>query len=81
MTAAEMQKKLEALEAENAALKAKGKKPFSLKVSDKGALSIYGLQRFPVTLYKEQWIDILETHRDEILKFMAENDTKLKNKE
>lgn len=52
----------------------------TLKVSEKGALSVYGLGRFPVTLYKEQWSRLLD-HTDEIRAFLAENDEKLKKKE
>ena len=51
----------------------------SLKVSEKGAVSVYGLGRFPVTLYKEQWIRLLDMV-DEIRAFIKENETKLKTK-
>ena len=59
----------------------KVKKPakVTLKVSEKGALSVYGLGRFPVTLYKEQWVRLLET-AEEIKVFIRENDEKLKTK-
>jgi hypothetical protein len=50
------------------------------KVSEKGAISVYGLQRMPVTLYVEQWQRLLD-FADEIRKFMTENDAKLKRKE
>jgi len=50
------------------------------KVSEKGAISIYGLQRMPVTLYVEQWERLL-AFGDEIKSFMKENDSKLKRKE
>jgi hypothetical protein len=50
------------------------------KVSEKGAISVYGLQRMPVTLYVEQWTRLLE-FADELQKFMKENDSKLKRKE
>jgi hypothetical protein len=50
------------------------------KVSEKGAISVYGLQRMPVTLYVEQWQRLLD-FADEIRKFMQENDAKLKRKE
>ena len=52
----------------------------TLKVSEKGALSVYGLGRFPVTLYKEQWLRLL-TVTDQIKAFIQENDDKLKKKE
>jgi hypothetical protein len=50
------------------------------KVSEKGAISVYGLQRMPVTLYVEQWGRLLD-FGDEVRKFMKENDSKLKRKE
>ena len=50
-----------------------------MKVSEKGALSVYGLGRFPVTLYKEQWARLLDI-ADDIRAFIKENDTKLKSK-
>jgi len=51
-----------------------------LKVSEKGGLSVYGLGRFPVTLYKEQWIRLLD-HADQIKSFLKENDQLLKAKQ
>ncbi len=73
---------LERLREENKRLKETGSKgrAFSLKVSQKGALSVYGLGRFPVTLYKEQWNTLLE-RKDEILRFLQEHDAELKTKE
>ncbi len=50
------------------------------KVSEKGAISVYGLQRMPVTLYVEQWERLL-AFGDDIKQFMADNDSKLKRKE
>ena len=50
------------------------------KVSEKGAISVYGLQRMPVTLYVEQWQRLLE-FSDDLKSFMTENDSKLKRKE
>ena len=52
----------------------------SLKVSEKGALSLYGVGRFPVTLYKEQWMKVLGM-KDEIEKFLQANASSLKTKE
>jgi hypothetical protein len=49
------------------------------KVSEKGGVSVYGLGRFPVTLYYEQWIRLLD-HADQIRQFMEENKSKLKLK-
>ena len=59
MNEAEMKAELERLRAENAKLKSKDSAGLSLKVSEKGAVSLYGMGRFPVTLYKEQWLRIL----------------------
>jgi hypothetical protein len=80
MNEAEMKAELERLRAENAQLKTKEKGGISLKVSEKGALSLYGMGRFPVTLYKEQWLRVLE-HAEAIKTFIAENDAQLKAKE
>lgn len=78
----DLKAELERLKAENEALKSK--KPnrgvLSMKVSEKGALSVYGMGRFPVTLYKEQWLKLLSI-ADEIKKFIDENDERLKTKE
>ena len=76
-----LQDEIDRLRAENEALK----KPTrggttSLKVSEKGGLSVYGLGRFPVTLYKEQWEKLLGI-ADEIRNFILENDGALKKKE
>lgn len=75
--------KLARLEAENQALKQQvERKPgeLRLKVSEKGGLSIYGLGRFPVTLYKEQWTRLLD-YADEIREFLKANDQQLKAKQ
>ncbi len=50
-----------------------------MKVSEKGGVSLYGLGRFPVTLYKEQWAKLLDM-ADEIRAFLKDNDSKLKTK-
>jgi hypothetical protein len=72
---------LEQLRAENAALKApKASKPITFKVGEKGGLSVYGLGRFPVTLYREQWEKLLDA-ADAIRTFMADNRDKLKTRE
>jgi hypothetical protein len=49
-------------------------------VSEKGGLSVYGLGRFPVTLYKEQWIKLLDM-ADDIRAFIREHESLLKAKE
>jgi len=77
----ELRAEIERLRAENEALKkppARGQ--LSLRVSEKGALSVYGLGRFPVTLYREQWEKLLGL-ADEIRRFIQENDAQLKKKE
>ena len=70
---------LERLRAENESLKRTSSGGLSLKVSEKGALSVYGLGRFPVTLYKEQWVRLLDLGED-IRTFIQTNDDKLKSK-
>jgi hypothetical protein len=72
---------LERLRAENEALKARATRGvISLRVSEKGGLSVYGLGRFPVTLYKEQWLKLIEM-ADEIRTFIREHEHALKAKE
>jgi hypothetical protein len=80
MSEAELKAELERLKAENAQLKNKKTAGLSFKVSEKGAVSLYGMGRFPVTLYKEQWLRILASAA-EIEAFIRENDSKLKTKE
>lgn len=70
---------LERLRRENAALKKGAAKGISMKVSEKGGLSVYGLGRFPVTLYKEQWTKLLDMS-DVIKVFLKEHDSELKSK-
>lgn len=75
----DLKAELARLKEENERLKARSVRGTSLKVSEKGALSVYGLGRFPVTLYKEQWQKLLEM-TDEIRAFLKENDARLKSK-
>jgi hypothetical protein len=75
----ELQKEVEKLRAENEALKRSSSKGLSLRVSAKGALSVYGLGRFPVTLYKEQWLRLLDMTED-IHEFIKQNEAQLKTK-
>jgi hypothetical protein len=75
----DLKAELERLKAENERLKQRGARTVSLKVSEKGGVSVYGLGRFPVTLYKEQWAKLLDM-ADEIRAFIKENDSKLKTK-
>ncbi len=79
MSDEDMKAELERLRAENEALKGSAVKP-RLKVSEKGAVSIYGMGRFPVTLYKEQWLRLLDM-AEEIRAFIKANDSQLKRKE
>ncbi|MFN2427943.1 MAG: hypothetical protein ABR587_16020 [Candidatus Binatia bacterium] len=81
MSQEEMEQELARLRAENEALK-KTPKPgsFSLKVSEKGGLSVYGMGRFPVTLYVEQWETLLG-RADEIRAFIEANRGSLKKKD
>ncbi|MBX7144043.1 MAG: hypothetical protein K1X79_06295 [Oligoflexia bacterium] len=75
-----MKAELERLRAENSALKTNKEKGLSMKIGEKGGLSVYGLGRFPVTLYKEQWTKLLAMKED-ILAFIQANGDKLKTKE
>lgn len=70
---------LERLRAENEELKKQieDPAPLRMKISNKGALSVYGMYRFPTTLYKEQWLRLLD-HADEIRQFIRNNDSKLR---
>ena len=70
---------LERLKTENERLKSQPGRSVSLKVSEKGGVSVYGLGRFPVTLYKEQWAKLLAM-ADEIRAFIKENEPQLKAK-
>ncbi len=78
----DLKAEIERLKAENAALKTKRPdgRALSMKVSEKGALSLYGMGRFPVTLYKEQWLKLL-TAAEDIKVFIKDNDSLLKTKE
>ena len=76
----DLKAELERLRNENAALKKGAATGVTMKVSEKGALSIYGMGRFPVTLYKEQWLKLLAMS-DDIRAFIAANEGQLKTKE
>ncbi len=80
MSEEELKAELERLRNENAALKKGTTSGIRLKVSEKGAVSAYGLGRFPVTLYKEQWLKLLDMS-DDIRTFIGANDAQLKAKD
>jgi len=80
MSEQDLKAELDRLKAENEALKAKTTRATSIRVSEKGGVSVYGLGRFPVTLYKEQWLKLLDM-TDQIRTFIAENEGKLKTKD
>ena len=79
MTDEDLKAELERLRKENESLKKGAAKGISMKVSEKGGLSIYGLGRFPITLYKEQWTKLLDM-ADDIRSFINANADKLKTK-
>jgi hypothetical protein len=76
----ELRAEVERLRRENEALKQRTARGVSLKVSEKGGVSVYGLGRFPITLYKEQWTKLLDM-ADQIRAFIKEHDSELKTKE
>jgi hypothetical protein len=76
----ESESELERLRAENERLKRAAARGGSIRVSEKGGVSVYGLGRFPVTLYKEQWLRLLDM-ADEIRGFIRDNAERLKTKE
>jgi hypothetical protein len=77
MSNEDLRTELELLRKENAALKKEFASRIRLKVSEKGAVSVYGIRRFPVTLYKEQWLKLLDRSSD-IRAFIAANKAQLK---
>ena len=79
-TEEEMKAEIERLRAENESLKKPSRGQLALKVSEKGALSVYGMGRFPVTLYREQWEKLLGLS-EQIRQFIHDNDHLLKKKE
>ena len=80
MSDQDLKAEIERLKQENETLKKPRSGTLSMKVSEKGALSVYGMGRFPVTLYKEQWLKLL-TIADDIKKFIEDNNHLLKAKD
>jgi len=80
MSDQDLKAELERLRRENEALKKGASSGIRMKVSEKGAVSVYGMGRFPVTLYKEQWLRLLDMS-SEIRDFIAANQSQLKAKE
>lgn len=80
MSDEELKTELERLRKENASLKKGAARGVSMKVSEKGGLSVYGMGRFPVTLYKEQWLKLLDLS-EEIRAFITAHEGELKSKE
>ena len=79
MSDEDLQAEIEKLRKENAALKKGSASGTRIKVSEKGGVSVYGMGRFPVTLYKEQWLKLLDMS-DELRAFIAANEAQLKAK-
>jgi hypothetical protein len=75
----DLRAELERLRKENESLKKGSQRGVSLKVSEKGGVSVYGLGRFPITLYKEQWAKLLDM-TEEIRAFIATHEKELKSK-
>ena len=80
MSSEDLRAELELLRKENAGLRKEFASGIRLKVSEKGAVSVYGLRHFPVTLYKEQWLKLLDRSSD-IRAFIAANKAQLKAKD
>jgi hypothetical protein len=79
MSDEKLQAEIERLRAENERMKRTANRGVTLKVSEKGGVSVYGLGRFPVTLYKEQWLRLLDM-TEEIRAFIRDNESALKTR-
>lgn len=75
----DVQNELERLRNENGALKKGAATGITMKVSEKAGLSVYGMGRLPITLYKEQWLKLLDMS-DVMRAFIAANEGTLKAK-
>jgi hypothetical protein len=80
MSDEDLRAELDRLRTENAQLKGQRARGVSLKVSEKGGVSVYGMGRFPITLYKEQWLKLIDM-ADEIRTFIKEHESSLKAKD
>lgn len=80
MTREAMIEKIAELEAQTARLKAEARAKLNIKVSAKGGISIYGLGRFPVTLYRSQWERILD-NADSMRVFISNHESELATKD
>jgi hypothetical protein len=80
MSDEDLKAEVERLRRENEALKQRTTRAVSLKVSEKGGVSVYGLGRFPITFYKEQWVKLLDM-ADQIREFINEHQSELKTKD
>ena len=79
MSDEDLKAEVERLRAENDSLKKGATRAVSLKVSEKGGVSVYGLGRFPITLYQEQWTKLLDMS-DELREFIRAHKSELKTK-
>jgi len=75
----DLRRELERLKAENEALRSRGQRATRLQVSEKGGVSLYGMRRFPITFYQEEWDRILAM-ADEIRAFIRANQGQLKKR-
>jgi len=80
MSDEDLKAELERLRTENATLKKGESSNIRMKVSEKGAVSVYGMGRFPVTLYKEQWLKLRDLS-DDIRALIAANEAELEAKD
>lgn len=80
MSVEALKAEIERLQQQNEALKSQSGRPLACKVSQKGALSVYGLNsRFPVTLYAQQWRRLLD-FAPQIEQFLTAHDAELAKK-
>jgi len=75
----DLQAELERLRAENETLKTRATRELRLQVSQKGGVSLYGIRRFPITFYADEWDRILGM-ANEVRAFIRENESSLKRK-